>query len=73
MRAHRLRHICDRCILGGVDPAAGECKPVNFCVFHTTVLVRHLEHSPTCTENRGCYTIPHNAQEWGAPLPDLHR
>ena len=32
MRAHRLRHICDRCILGGVDPAAGECKPVNFCV-----------------------------------------
>ena len=22
--------------------------------------------SPTCTKNRGCYTIPRNAKEWGA-------
>ena len=27
--------------------------------------------SPACTENRGCYTIPHNAQEWGAYTPLL--
>ena len=48
MRAHRLRHICDRCILGGVDPAAGECKPVNFCVFHTTVLVEAFHTCQWC-------------------------